>query len=82
MCIFTKFSHQEVSSNYGILRSDWFSICLISFQVHWTMGISNSNDKNVSSRTALKIILEMKDADSDSPTNSASSDMETDSCED
>ena len=31
---------------------------------------------------ALKIILEMKDADSDSPTNSASSDMETDSCED
>ena len=50
--------------------------------MHWTMGISNSNDKNVSSRTALKIILEMKDSDSDSPTNSASSDMETDSCED
>ena len=31
---------------------------------------------------ALKTIVETKDTDTDSPTNSASSDMETDSCED
>ena len=30
---------------------------------------------------ALKAILEMKDADAESPTSSASSDMKTDSCE-